>query len=281
MQKSNLYAPKGLKVMPMEKINNRNRHTASFLISHFLNSKESLRFQLNGNYVSILRRIGDVIDMTFNECGKEQCKKSNEKIAIYSRTSIPTVKRALAYFEEEQFLFRIKKIPGAIATYELGNLIKLWLTMTSDERNNFKTEVMVSQVGVTNDLNGSSYNSGLAHHDPGSCDKDANALSHEDKTEVMVSQVSVTKEGCDLSHEESIAHGELGGGSPRPRYLAHHEPANRIIFCNTTKRKQQHYVEDSEVFTGPVQVDPFTGRQFEKEEWDETVLEILGNNLAL
>src|SRR4051812_2811263 len=90
----------------------RDRDTAPYLLSHFLNSKESLDCSwMTGNIVSILRYIYDVMEMTYKNTGACICNKSKSQIARYSRTSQTTVKRALRLFIQHNLLEFANKLP--------------------------------------------------------------------------------------------------------------------------------------------------------------------------
>lgn len=109
----------------------RKRHTASFQLSKFLNSKESLEYtRVTATHVSVLRYMYDVMDMNFNQTGKEVCNKSISQIAIYSRTSEKTVKRSISYLIKNNFLSVVQRARGAIGVYGVGELIKTRVMVT-------------------------------------------------------------------------------------------------------------------------------------------------------
>lgn len=103
---------------------NRIKHTAHFLLSKFLNSKKSLQYsELTGNSISILHYIFSVMDMNFNQHGREVCDKSNAQIAAYSRTSLNTVKRSIIYFVKCGFLKIQERQPRKPIVFGIGDLI--------------------------------------------------------------------------------------------------------------------------------------------------------------
>jgi len=123
----------------------RTRHTASFLLSHYLNSKESFELTwLTGSLVSILRYMYDVMEMTHTQTNLCVCNKSINQIADYARTGRETVKRALPLFVKNQLLSVEKKKPRAPTHYGIGNLISTRLTMSLELSTDDSTRLTTS-----------------------------------------------------------------------------------------------------------------------------------------
>lgn len=109
----------------------RTRHTASFLLSHFLISKESLELTwLTGSLVSILRYMYDIMEITYSQTNICVCNKSIQQIADYARTGRETVKRALPLLVKHELLLVEARKPRAPTHYGIGNLISSRLTMS-------------------------------------------------------------------------------------------------------------------------------------------------------
>lgn len=112
----------------------RERHTAPYLLSHFLCSNDQFKFEeLNATYQSILRYMYDVMEMTFNKNGQTVCSISNAHIAKFSGTARATVTRALSYFIKHNLIIIVKKISRRPTHYTVGNTIAGRLTTSLDE----------------------------------------------------------------------------------------------------------------------------------------------------
>ncbi len=135
----------------------RTRHTASFQLSYFLNSKENLSHSwLTPSLISILRYVYDVMEMAYSQTGNCICKKSIHQIALFSRASDKTVERALLLLAKHDFLFVAQKKPRTATHYGVGKAIESWVTMTLDQKQAIQTGVTVTpdknllnQTGVT------------------------------------------------------------------------------------------------------------------------------------
>jgi hypothetical protein len=135
----------------------RTRHTASFRLSHFLNSKDSLQQTwLTATLVSILRYIHDVMDMNYVTTGQEIFNKSHSQTALYARTSKASVKRAMRILLKHNLLTLAHAEPRKVAIYGIGKLIETRVTLTPDDS---------TRVTVTPEL-GSPRPQGWGHSDP-------------------------------------------------------------------------------------------------------------------
>jgi hypothetical protein len=111
----------------------RTRHTASFLLSHFLNSRDSFEHTwLTGSLVSVLRYMFDIMEMTYNRTNVCICDKSIAQIAEYARTGRETVKRGLPLFVKHNLLSIERKKPRAPTHYGVGQLLLARLTVSLD-----------------------------------------------------------------------------------------------------------------------------------------------------
>ncbi len=148
---------------------NRSHHTAAYLLSHFLNSKESLQYSwLTGSLVSVIRYVYDVIDMNFNQTGQEIFNKSVPQTAAYSRTSKATVKRGFTLFIKHNLLTVVSRQPRRTGVYKVGELLKSRLTM-SPELSTPKESGLTMSPSL-----GSPRAQAWAHHEPvvtSSCNK--------------------------------------------------------------------------------------------------------------
>lgn len=110
----------------------RKRHTASFQLSKFLNSRISLEYtELTSSYISVLRYMFDVMDMNFSQTGREICDKSIPQIATYSRTSHMTVKTTIDYAIKYKILLLVQKRNGCVSQFGVGETLKTQLTTSS------------------------------------------------------------------------------------------------------------------------------------------------------
>ncbi len=98
-------------------------HTAHFLISNFLMSKDSRTFKLNGNAQAVLRYMGDVMDATYNKGGLRRCSITQSQIANFSgvhrNTAATVIKNLLAL----EILIFIKKLEDNVAVYAIGQTL--------------------------------------------------------------------------------------------------------------------------------------------------------------
>lgn len=115
--------------------NKRLRHTASYRLSHFLLSKESLELTwLTGNLVSILHYVYAVMDMNYNKTGKEVFDCSYAQAALYSRTSRSTIRRAFSLFLKHKLLILVHKEPRKVSQYGMGEVIQTRFTMNLEDQ---------------------------------------------------------------------------------------------------------------------------------------------------
>jgi len=125
--------------------NGRSHHTASFLLSHFLNSKESLLLtEVTSTLVSILRYMYDVMEMTYSRTNLSICDKSISQIALYSRNSPKTVKRSLPLLCRLDLLSIEKQKSRCPTHYGIGKLIASRVTMTLVEQTKDETRVTMT-----------------------------------------------------------------------------------------------------------------------------------------
>lgn len=94
-------------------------HTAKFLVSFFLNRKDSLKYKLNGSCRGILRYLADAIDMEFYKTGKRSVVIGIKQIAIYSGFSEKTVRSAIHYLIKKRILQKHDYL-GGWSGYWLG-----------------------------------------------------------------------------------------------------------------------------------------------------------------
>jgi hypothetical protein len=140
------------------------RHKATFRLSHFLNSKESLLLdKLTGGHISILYYMFSVMDMNFNSMGKEICDKSYAQIALYSRTSSRTVKRVMIYFTQHNLIKSVSAVNGRCTIYSIGSGLEVKFQK--------ETEAMVTSDlghhGTGQIVTGATMAQDLGHHGPG------------------------------------------------------------------------------------------------------------------
>lgn len=133
------------------------QHTIHFLVSKFLNSKESLAFNLSGNDCYVLRYLADLMDMTNSFMNLSQCKVPLTQIITFTRLSRSTVQRSIDKLLRVNLLADVSRGSGLVATYTIGAGIPTCITQT--------------QVDPVDNLN-------LHHTDAGPASNSQNPASH-------------------------------------------------------------------------------------------------------
>jgi hypothetical protein len=180
----------------------RNRHTAAFRLSHFLNSKDSLQHSwLTATLVSILRYIHDVMDMNYVKGGQEIFNKSYSQTALFSRCSSASVKRAFKLFIKNDLLTLAHSEPRKVSIYGIGKLIETRVTMTHVAVDNFQTRVTQTQE------HGSHRPKHLGHSDPlvtSSC----NNSKKERRATPLSDDFLIEEKSCDVAKEVGLTEAE-------------------------------------------------------------------------
>jgi hypothetical protein len=99
-----------------------NKHSARFLVSLFLMSKYSLKYNLNSSHHSILRYLADCIDQNFKINQYRFIKISLTQIEKYTGCSLATVKRAIDYILSKRLLRKLGK-QGKMPIFFIGKLL--------------------------------------------------------------------------------------------------------------------------------------------------------------
>ena len=129
-------------VLRMKMNNGRSRHTASYLLSHFLCSKDSLAIpSITASLVAVLRYMYDVMEMNYSRTGLTVCDLSISHIATYARASRASTTRLIAKAIKLELLSVTLKRPRAPTHYGIGNLISTRLTVSLDMVDNPETRL--------------------------------------------------------------------------------------------------------------------------------------------
>lgn len=104
----------------MSQSNTRSTHTAHFLVSKFLNSRESLEFDLSSNDKHILRYLSDLMDMTAYSSSIRQCKIPLEQAALFTSMGSRTIQRSISTLLKLELLSDISRGHGLKGIYILG-----------------------------------------------------------------------------------------------------------------------------------------------------------------
>lgn len=97
-------------------------HSARFLVSLFLMSKYSLKYNLNSSHHSILRYLADLMDQNFKYFGIRHAKLSLSQVSLYSGCPLRTLKRSIVYLVSKRILKKEGK-KGKMSIFITGNLL--------------------------------------------------------------------------------------------------------------------------------------------------------------
>lgn len=112
--------------------NKGRQHTAHYLVSRFLNSRESLEFDISSTDCHVLRYLADLIDMTNSYSGIMQCKIPLVQATTFSRISRATIQRSIDHLLKLNLLSIVTRASGVVATYALGDNFNTCLTVMQD-----------------------------------------------------------------------------------------------------------------------------------------------------
>jgi hypothetical protein len=96
--------------------------SAAYLLRIFLCSKYSLKYKLEPTHLSIIRYIGDSIDISFATTGKKSTLLSYNQIALYARCSRSTVDRCIIKIKKFHIL-RITPNKGWKTKFSIGLML--------------------------------------------------------------------------------------------------------------------------------------------------------------
>lgn len=87
------------------------KHTANFLVSHFLSSKRSLKkiYGLRISHISILRYICDSIDINYSKRKQFNTKLYQTQISKFSRNSERTVRDGLNHLIKKRLIAKVEQ----------------------------------------------------------------------------------------------------------------------------------------------------------------------------
>ncbi len=105
-------------------------HTAHFIVSKFLNSNESLEYSLTETDCHVLRYLADLMDMTMSACNLLQVRISISQAIKFSRVPDKSLRRSISALLNLNLLSSIKRGSGIVGVYELGLVLKTWVTQT-------------------------------------------------------------------------------------------------------------------------------------------------------
>lgn len=181
-------------------------HTAHFLVSKFLNSKESLKFNLSSTDRHVLRYVADFIDMANSSSGQRQSKILLGQAALFTGYSITTVKRSLRKLIKTNLLNAICRASGVPGIYTLGNVFETEVTQTQVSVDNSKTWVTQTQVPPVDkaDLGHTDPGPGSHRPGPGSHRPISNKISNNSYKKEQSARPSVAPAAIFQPNEENI-----------------------------------------------------------------------------